>query len=410
MAQPTARSPTPLALLVAHAWWSGTCGVEGACTVTTSDVSVIVPTFNRAALLGQTIDSLLRQTTPARQIIVVDDGSTDETAAVVSRYRGSVQYIYRPNGGKPAALNTGLTHVTGEYTWILDDDDVACPDALERLAAALDQNLDCGFSYGTAYITAPTPIESLEMGQVVGESRAPDTEQTGFLVALLEGNFLGGARILVRTSCYHQLGGYDERFLRSEDYAMPIRLGRRWPAARVSGGPLFLIRNHSGMRGTASDRFDPSDDLAKFYHYDALLFDELFDSMTLDEFIPPGQDPDVEYRQAHLQRFSLSVIHRVHTRLSEMIDVLGQCDGAPYNDAERAVIDRLVARIPGLWTPPSLNLVEQIRRRAATPGVSRLRHELARAALRRRLTPPISPRALVGTSRRTVRMYSRYAP
>ena len=374
------------------------------------DVSIIVPTYNRAAVLGQTIDSLLRQTVPASQIIVVDDGSTDGTPEVVARYCSQVQYLHRPNGGKPAALNTALPLVTGTYTWIVDDDDVACADAVERFAAALMDHPQCAFSYGTYYATRPTTLESGVMGDVIGESGVPDLALTGLLVALLEGNFLGGARIFVRTECYRSVGGFDVRFHRSEDYEMPIRLARRWPAARAKGGPMYMYREHTGSRGHAADRFEVQENLAKFYSYDSMLFNELLESMSIAEFLPPGTDPRSSLRQAHLQRLSLSVIHRVETRLGEMLDrIAEECGSTAYGAEERAVLDRLVARIPGLWTPSSLSLVTRIRERSQASAVARLRTELARAALRRRLTPPISARALAGTARRAASMYTRAA-
>ena len=102
-------------------------------------VTVIIPTFNRAALVGRAIESALGQTWPNKQIIVVDDGSTDHTRGVVRAYP-EVEYIYRPNGGQAAARSTGLEAARGAYIASLDSDDVwesvfleKCVDALEGL-------------------------------------------------------------------------------------------------------------------------------------------------------------------------------------------------------------------------------------------------------------------------------------
>jgi glycosyltransferase involved in cell wall biosynthesis len=102
-------------------------------------VSVIIPTYNRAALVGRAIESAIGQSYPDKQIIVVDDGSTDGTADVVKRYPG-VEYVYRPNGGQAAARTTGLARATGEWIASLDSDDVwdaafltTCVRALEEL-------------------------------------------------------------------------------------------------------------------------------------------------------------------------------------------------------------------------------------------------------------------------------------
>ena len=78
-----------------------------------SDVTIVVPTFNRARMLAECLDSLQRQTQPALEIIVVDDGSTDDTAAVVKGRSGSIRYIHQANAGKSAALNRALPHIRG---------------------------------------------------------------------------------------------------------------------------------------------------------------------------------------------------------------------------------------------------------------------------------------------------------
>jgi glycosyltransferase involved in cell wall biosynthesis len=99
-------------------------------------VSVIIPTYNRAALVGRAIESALAQTYPHKQIIVVDDGSTDDTAAVVKAYAG-VEYVRRANGGQAAARTTGLGVATGSVIASLDSDDLWEPEFLEKALAAM---------------------------------------------------------------------------------------------------------------------------------------------------------------------------------------------------------------------------------------------------------------------------------
>jgi len=94
-------------------------------------VSVIIPTYNRAGLISQAIDSALRQTFGDHEVIVVDDGSTDETAAVVRAYGDRVRYVWTPNGGAGHARNVGMAHARGDYLTFLDSDDLLYPYALE---------------------------------------------------------------------------------------------------------------------------------------------------------------------------------------------------------------------------------------------------------------------------------------
>src|SRR3954468_22992204 len=110
-------------------------------------VSVIIPVFNAAATVAETIESVLRQTFDDYEIIVVDDGSTDRTAHVLGRYQDRIQMIRRPNGGISAARNSGVAVSRGEYLAFLDGDDLWVPDFLARTVAALEDDPDCVMAF-----------------------------------------------------------------------------------------------------------------------------------------------------------------------------------------------------------------------------------------------------------------------
>ena len=122
-------------------------------------VTVIMPTFNRANYICASLDSLLAQTVAPAQIIVVDDGSTDATPSVLEPYRQRIDYLRRDNSGKPAAINSALQRVRGDYLWVFDDDDIACPDALARHLHALDGAPTAGWSYSGFYTWPQTAGE-----------------------------------------------------------------------------------------------------------------------------------------------------------------------------------------------------------------------------------------------------------
>jgi glycosyltransferase involved in cell wall biosynthesis len=102
-------------------------------------VSVIIPTYNRASLISEAIDSVLQQTFSDFEIIVVDDGSTDDTEAVVKVYGDQVRYVWTPNGGTGHARNVGMQHASGQYLTFLDSDDVLYPYALELETRLLER-------------------------------------------------------------------------------------------------------------------------------------------------------------------------------------------------------------------------------------------------------------------------------
>ena len=102
-------------------------------------VSVIIPTYNRAPLIPQAIDSVLQQTFADFEIIVVDDGSTDDTESVVKTYGDRVRYVRTPNGGIGHARNVGMKHARGRYFTFLDSDDLLYPYALELQTRLLER-------------------------------------------------------------------------------------------------------------------------------------------------------------------------------------------------------------------------------------------------------------------------------
>ena len=110
-------------------------------------VSVVIPTFNCAAYLEEALRSVLAQTHPAREIIVVDDGSTDATASVVASFGAAVSYVFQANAGVAAARNAGMARARGDYIAFLDADDYWAPDKLETqlrlMAACPDVDLVC---------------------------------------------------------------------------------------------------------------------------------------------------------------------------------------------------------------------------------------------------------------------------
>ena len=111
-------------------------------------VSIVIPTHNRAHLVCDAIDSALNQTLPAAEIIVVDDGSTDDTEARLRKYGDRIRYVKTENGGVAHARNVGMRHAAGDYLTFLDSDDLLYPYSLELNARLLDRHLDVALVCG----------------------------------------------------------------------------------------------------------------------------------------------------------------------------------------------------------------------------------------------------------------------
>lgn len=109
-----------------------------------ASISCIVPVYNGARFIGEALDSILAQTLPPAEVIVVDDGSTDDTAEVVSAYAGRVTYHRQANAGPASARNHGINLASGDFLSFLDADDLWSPNKLERQMSALERNPNAG--------------------------------------------------------------------------------------------------------------------------------------------------------------------------------------------------------------------------------------------------------------------------
>lgn len=248
-------------------------------------VSVLVPTFNRANYITECLDSLLAQTMPALEIIVVDDGSEDETAEVLKRYGERIRYIRKENGGKPTAVNLGLTLAQGELIWVFDDDDVALPHAIASRVAALLAAPDAGFVYSPHYDGSDGPDGKIERGRL---HQLPAHTADRFFLELMKGCFFHLATALVRADAYRAIGGFDAELLSSEDYDMQLRLARAYPVAYCPE-PSFIFRQHTGLRGAKTIRYDGGQRVKVFRKFDQRVGQKLRASLPLGDFLVPKQ-------------------------------------------------------------------------------------------------------------------------
>jgi glycosyltransferase involved in cell wall biosynthesis len=187
-------------------------------------VSAIIPTFNRAALVGEAIESLLRQTYPACEIVVVDDGSTDDTPAVLARFGERIRKIRTSNRGCAAARNTGIGLARGDYLAFVDSDDVAPPDKLALQVPILDGSPEVGFVYGPSLaFGAELPCEQLLIPV------QPDAEGS-VAAGLFMTTRIGFDSVLLRREAVERAGGFDESLRHNEDTDLLLRTALDWKA------------------------------------------------------------------------------------------------------------------------------------------------------------------------------------
>lgn len=273
-------------------------------------VTVIIPTFNRSRYLGAAIDSILAQSVPAGEVILVDDGSTDDTRALAGSYGSRVRYLHKENGGKSSALNLGLKHATGDLIWIFDDDDIAAPRGLEFMLGGMEDP-DVGFAHGSYVTFKSGEASGTTIDMTARDAKHGDVEhgrsyqdRYGLHIGLMMQNFVMQPGLLVRKHCYAAVGPFDEKLIRSQDYDMLLRLVRRFKAARVDE-VVFYQRHHRGRRGSLKNPVKAGRVNQAWIEYDRIIFEAINENYDLMEFLPGAcaQPPSSDDRiTAHLIR------------------------------------------------------------------------------------------------------------
>lgn len=204
-------------------------------------VSVIIPTYNRSRYIAEAIRSVQAQTYQDVQIIVADDGSTDNTPDVVLAFGQGVTYLQLPHRGQAAATrNAGLRAAEGEYVAFLDSDDLFLPHKLALQLAAFEQRPEAGLVYSNGYFFRDDP--QTPTGHALDGLPTP----TGNALAdMLRGNFLTSPVVLVRRDCLDVVGVFDEgqEFFAVEDYDLWLRIAVQFPFVYVPGD-VAAIRRH----------------------------------------------------------------------------------------------------------------------------------------------------------------------
>lgn len=210
-------------------------------------ISIVTPAFDVAPFIGDAVASARAQDHPAWEMVVVDDGSRDGTALAAERAAEGdprIRILRQPNGGVSAARQAGVAAARGAALLFLDADDWLAPDALRRLAAALDAAPGAVAAYGP-------------WAAMAGDARpgdAPLRLKTGpfpagdILDRLLVRNLLvNGGHALIRRPAFEAAGGFDPTLRYGEDWACWVRLAQRGPFARVAGrAPLLHVRERAG--------------------------------------------------------------------------------------------------------------------------------------------------------------------
>lgn len=205
-------------------------------------VSVVIPVYNNEAYIAAAVKSVLSQSIHPKEVIVVDDGSTDGTAAALESFRNDIKYVYQRNRGEPSARNTGMKKSSGKYIAFLDGDDLWHSSKLELQMKYIREHPECAL----VYTDMSTFDENGVIDASVKERLRISLPSGRIFPALFMTALFGSGSVLFRRECIDKVGYFDEDLLVGCDYEMWLRIARHFELGAVDQ-PLLMYRHHAAM-------------------------------------------------------------------------------------------------------------------------------------------------------------------
>jgi len=212
-------------------------------------VSVIIPNYNRADLIGETIENFIFQTLSPHEIIVVDDGSTDNSVTVIKKFGSKVKLICQTNQGPSAARNAGLEVATGDYIQFFDSDDLCSLNKLEAQAELLEKS-------GADIVYSPWVPARIESRQVQIDKHVFQQRELPRKLNILNYFLRGWVSVfqatMFRGSFLQKIGFYRTDLMPSEDSEFLFRMLLQQPVMKFCPDCLVLYRSHASGQITGS--------------------------------------------------------------------------------------------------------------------------------------------------------------
>jgi glycosyltransferase involved in cell wall biosynthesis len=201
-------------------------------------ISVVIPAFNASKYIGETIQSVLRQTLPADEVVVIDDGSTDDTSAIAAGFGPPVRVIRIPNSKLPSARNRGVEEAKGEWIAFIDADDLWADNKLERQMQELSRHPEADLCYTGRIVLVQSPVSTI-LGDII---KVPP----GATIAheMLQTNKFPPSCVVIRRSTFLAVGGHDTSFHYVEDWDLWLRLLKAGVKFVDCPEPLLQYRVH----------------------------------------------------------------------------------------------------------------------------------------------------------------------
>jgi len=245
-------------------------------------VSIVIPAWNAERYIREAVDSALAQTYSAIEVIVVDDGSTDGTRALLESYAAAkrIVYIYQENKGLAGARNAGIRAAKGEYIALLDSDDVFSPGKVEKQVAVFEAHAEYGVCYSDiVHFTDTEPREFYHHRYVYPSGN--------ILEPLLHRQFLNPLATVARKDVFERFGYFDETLRRSEDWDLWLRWAHAGVRFFYLDEPLayYRMRLVGNLSDMASEPAMKEKNYELFMRFGTMLSSEEYDRYHFDDIL-----------------------------------------------------------------------------------------------------------------------------
>jgi glycosyltransferase involved in cell wall biosynthesis len=201
-------------------------------------VSVIIPTFNRRDYITTALDSVLAQTYKNYEIVVIDDGSSDDTKEVLKPYQNIIRYFYQENKGISGARNRGIRESRNDYIALLDSDDYWLPEKLKWQVDRIRKEPECGM--------VATRCSSIASDGTFRKKNRPG--KSGWILNdIFKANFIRTSSVLITRKCFDTVGLFDESLPEGEEYDLWLRIAKQYPIAFINEPLTVYTDNPHGV-------------------------------------------------------------------------------------------------------------------------------------------------------------------
>jgi glycosyltransferase involved in cell wall biosynthesis len=279
-------------------------------------VSVVIPVYNQERYIAEAVESVLGQTYPQVELVVVDDGSTDRTAGILAGYAPRLVYIRQDNSGAAIALNRGIEAAKGEYVGWLSSDDVYMPTKVERQVEHFAAHPDVRLTYTDFNVIDAT-------GRINRIVRCPYYEDRKlFIRQLILGNFINGSSVIACKEALIETGLFDPEMTYHADANMWLRMLKHYEFGHV-GDVLLNYRWHAA---------NASFNVAAMKRHRYVYYQKIWESFRPDDLFNGAEDP-----QKAFQRFTGRALRA--NGLFDLALAEYRHHGAPPQDYARLAVD-----------------------------------------------------------------------